>query len=106
MTVSNTTPSNADVYVNPDHVITFWFNTYMVKSTVAGAFTINPAKSGTFIWGTQYSDNDKRAITFRPTGNLSVNTKYNITLSPAASDLHGDGLQEPFSFTFITRPEL
>lgn len=106
VTVSRTTPSNAEVYVNPDHVITFWFNTYMVKSTVAGAFTINPAKSGTFTWGTRYSDNDKTAITFLPTGNLSVNTKYNITLSPAASDLHGDGLQEPFSFTFITRPEL
>ena len=104
--VTSTTPSNAEVYVNPDHVITFWFNTFMVKSTVAGAFTIDPAISGTFTWGTRYSDNDKRAITFRPNGNLRVNTKYNLTLSPAASDLHGTGLKEAFSFTFITRPEL
>ena len=103
--VSSTSPGNSEVYVTPYDPITMWFNTFMVKSSVASAFSITPGVAGTVAWGTQYNDDVKNALTFWPATNLKVNTKYTVTIGTQAQDLHGTHLKEHYSFTFITRPE-
>ncbi len=40
--------------------------------------------------------------TFRPTGNLAVNTRYTATLTTGARDLAGNGLDSNFVWTFTT----
>ncbi|MCH7575710.1 MAG: Ig-like domain-containing protein [Candidatus Marinimicrobia bacterium] len=105
VSVTSTSPYNSEVYVSPGAEITMWFNTFMVKSTVVSAFAISPVVSGSIRWGTAYSPDVKNALTFWPLSNLQINTKYTVTIDTQASDLHGTGLTEPYSFTFITRPE-
>jgi len=104
--VTRTRPGNSEVYVDPDEKITLYFNTYMMKSSVESAFSISPAVSGYWTWGTQYSTSNKNALTFWPSSNLRTNTQYIVTLGTSASDLHGTSLEESYSFTFITVPEL
>ena len=77
----------------------------MLRSTVQQAFNISPAISGTFKYGTEYSDNDKTAITFMPNSAYQKNTKYTVTLSTNAKDLHNTSLGESYEFSFITMPE-
>ena len=102
---ASTAPAKSEVYVAPEAGSTMCFNTYMVKSSVASAFSITPGVSGTVAWGTRHNDNVKNALTFWPSTNLRVNTKYTVTIGTQAQDLHGTHLGEPYSFTFITRPE-
>jgi hypothetical protein len=104
--VTRTRPDNSQVYVDPDDKITIYFNTYMIKSSVESAFSISPAVSGYWTWGTEHSTSNKNALTFWPSSNLRTNTQYNVTLGTSASDLHGTSLEESYSFTFITVPEL
>jgi len=104
--VTSTSPYNSEVYVSPGTQITLWFNTYMLKSSVESGFSISPSVSGTLRWGTEYSSDVKNALTFWPSTNLLVNTKYTVTLGTQAKDLHGTSLREPYSFVFVTRPEL
>jgi len=105
VSVRDTRPNNAELFVEFDPYITLWFNTYMVKSTVESAFNITPNISGSFSWGTGHSDNDKTAITFKPSRLLSPNTKYTVTLGTEAEDLFGSKLKEAYEFSFVTRPE-
>jgi len=105
ITVENTRPRNAELFVDYTQAqVTMWFNTYMIKSSVENAFSISPHVSGSFSWGSYYS-NEKTAITFTPHSTLSANTKYTITVDNTAKDLYGDNLKEPYSFSFITMPE-
>ncbi|MFC1543122.1 Ig-like domain-containing protein [Candidatus Neomarinimicrobiota bacterium] len=104
--VTRTRPENSEVYVDPDDKITIYFNTYMIKSSVESAFSISPAVSGYWRWGTEHSTDNKNALTFWPSSNLRTNTQYTVTLGTSASDLHGTSLGEAYSFTFITVPEL
>jgi hypothetical protein len=82
-----------------------YFNTYISKNAVQQAFSISPPVSGSFKWGTRYSDTDKTIVSFHPSGNLAKNTKYTVTLNTAAADLLGAHIKVPYSFAFITRPE-
>ncbi|MFB0516172.1 MAG: Ig-like domain-containing protein [Candidatus Neomarinimicrobiota bacterium] len=106
VSVTSTSPGNSEVYVSPGAKITMWFNTFMVKSSVESAFSIKPSVSGSLRWGTEHNSDVKNALTFWPSSNLRVNTQYTVTLGTQASDLHGTSLKAPYSFTFITRPEL
>lgn len=104
--ITRTRPMNAEVYVHLGTPITMWFNTFVIKSSVEAAFSISPTVAGNLRWGTEYSSTVKEAITFWPSSALSMNTKYTITVNTSARDLHGTNIAEPFSFTFITLPEL
>ncbi len=106
VSVTRTSPNNSEVYISPDAKITLWFNTFMVKSSVESAFSISPSVSGSWRWGTEHNSDVKNALTFWPSSNLRVNTKYTVTLGTQAKDLHGTSLRAPYSFTFVTRPEL
>ena len=105
--VSSTTPRNGQLFVDySGQAITIWFNTYMLRSAVQEAFSISPAISGTFKYGTQSSNNNnKTAITFIPSSDFKKNTKYTVTINTAAKDLYDTALGEPYEFSFITMPE-
>lgn len=103
--LTSSDPNNGEVYVNPDTRITMRFNTYMTKSSVESAFSIDPPVNGQIRWGTTYSEDVKTALTFFPSEVLQPNTLYTVTLSTAAADMFGTSISEPISFAFITRPE-
>lgn len=104
--LTSTSPRNGQLFVDYDDApITMRFNTYMLKSTIQQAFSISPAISGTFKYGTEYSDNDKTSITFKPSSNYQKNTKYTVQLNRTAKDLYNTPLGENYEFSFITMPE-
>jgi hypothetical protein len=106
VSVSSTSPRNGQLFVDYSNApVTIRFNTYMIRSTVQEAFSIFPAISGTFQYGTAYSTSDKTAITFFPSGAYQKNTKYTVTLNTGARDLYNTALGENFEFSFITMPE-
>ena len=97
-----TNPRNGQVFVDLDDEIIMRFNTYMIKSSVQNAFTITPSISGSFVYDT-YSSRDR--IDFVHSQNFQKNTKYTVTISTEAVDLHGSHLKEAYEFSFVTRPE-
>ncbi|MBN2102791.1 Ig-like domain-containing protein [bacterium] len=104
--IESTSPQNGEVFVNTDEEVAFRFNTYMIISSIQEAFTITPAVSGTFQRGYgRYSNDSKDAVTFFPSGAFKVNTKYTVTLTTDAEDLHGTHLPEDYTFSFVTEPE-
>ena len=106
MSVRSTHPRNGQLFVDPDDAITMYFNTYILKSSVESAFQISPEIAGTFKWGTRYSSSDdKTAITFMPSANFKINTKYTVTIGTEAKDMFSSHIKQPYTFAFITRPE-
>ena len=99
--VERTTPRNGQLFV--DHVtnITIRFDTYMSRSSVQNAFSIDPPVSGSF----SYEHRRKDIIVFNPHSSLQANTKYTVTIGTEAHDLYGTHLKEPYSFSFVTSPE-
>ncbi|MFB6341222.1 Ig-like domain-containing protein [Saccharicrinis sp. FJH62] len=99
--VTNTSPQNGEVFVSESTAIYFYFNTYMQKSTVQNAISISPSVSGTLDW----YGNSKTTMRFDPNQDLQHNKKYTITIGTEAKDLYGTALNEPYTFSFIVRPE-
>jgi len=106
VSIRSTYPRNGELFVDLDYAITMYFNTYILKSSVESAFQISPEIPGTFKWGTSssYSD-DKSVITFTPSRDFNINTKYTVTIGTEAKDMFGSHIKEPLTFAFITRPE-
>jgi hypothetical protein len=104
--IRNVYPRNGELFVDLDQAITMYFNTYILKSSVESAFQITPAIPGTFKWGTRSSSSDdKSVITFIPSREFTINTKYTVTLGQGVKDMFGAYIKAPFTFAFITRPE-
>ncbi len=99
--VSYTSPVNGELFVSTSDEIRITFNTYMVKSSVQNAIAISPYVSGTLNW----YDNSKTTMEFNPSQSLKSNTKYTVTIGTNARDIFGSKLKEPYTFSFITRPE-
>ncbi len=99
--LSSTYPNNGELFVSTSQSIRLYFNTYMIKSSVQDALEISPVVSGTLDW---YSDSKTR-LDFNLSGSLKYNTKYTVTIGTDASDIFGTHLKEPYTFSFITRPE-
>jgi hypothetical protein len=99
-------PRNGELFVDLDQAITMYFNTYILKSSVENAFQIIPYIPGTFKWGTRSSNSDdKSVITFIPSREFTINTKYTVILAQGVRDMFGTYMKDPYSFAFITRPE-
>jgi hypothetical protein len=99
-------PRNGELFVDLDQAITIYFNTYILKSSVENAFQIIPYIPGTFKWGTRSSNSDdKSVITFIPSREFTINTKYTVILAQGVRDMFGTYMKDPYSFAFITRPE-
>jgi hypothetical protein len=99
--LSSTYPGNGELFVSTSQDIRLYFNTYMIKSSVEDALEISPPISGTLQW---YNDSKTR-LDFNLSGSLQYNTKYTVTVGTEARDIFGTHLKEPYSFSFITRPE-
>lgn len=99
--VRGTSPGNGQVFIDftTSLRIYLWFNTYIVRSTLAPAWSIVPPVAGQFYW------NDNTYVYFQPNAPLAPNTKYTVTIGAAMRDLHGAALPSPFSFAFVTRPD-
>jgi hypothetical protein len=79
-----------------DVSINITFNIAMDRSTVEDAFSISPEVNGTFIW-------NEDTMTFNPEGELSQDTKYEVSLSNEASDIYGRTLEKDMEFDFRTQ---
>jgi hypothetical protein len=99
--ISSTSPQNGELFVSNSAAIYLYFNTYMQKSTVQSAFSISPAISGTLDW----YNSSKTTLKFTPSQSFQNNTKYTVVISTQALDLFGSALKEPYTFSFIIRPE-
>lgn len=99
--LSYTYPNNGELFVSRTNNIKLSFNTYMVKSSIQNAFSITPNISGTLNW---YYDS-KTMLEFIPNGSLKANTKYTITIGTEAVDIFGAHMKEPYTFSFVTRPD-
>ena len=99
--LSSTYPGNGELFVSVSQDIRMYFNTYMIKSSVEDALEISPAITGTLQW---YNDSKTR-LDFNLSGSLQYNTKYTVTVGTEARDIFGTHMNEPYSFSFITRPE-
>jgi hypothetical protein len=96
-----TSPHSGELFVSKNSDIRLSFNSYMVKSSVQNAISISPEINGSLNW---YNDS-KTTMEFTPYGSLKANTKYTVTIGTGARDIFGSTLKEPYSFSFITRPD-
>jgi len=99
--ITSTSPMNGELFVSSSAPIYLYFNTYMQKSSVQSAFTITPSVSGTLDW----YNNSKTTMIFYPSQSFQNNTKYTVVVGSQAKDIFGSAIQEPYSFSFIVRPE-
>lgn len=99
--LSSTSPVNGELFVSPTTDIQLRFNTYMVRSSVQDAITISPSVSGTLSW----NNNSKTVMEFNSSQSLRLNTKYTVTIGTEAQDIFGSKMKEPYTFSFITRPD-
>ena len=102
--VSSTSPTNAQLFVSLTQPITFRFNSYATLSSIQSAFSITPATTGSFTYGSSYPYDNPSEVTFTPSGTYQPNTKYTVTLTTAAKDMYGVQMKVPFTFSFVTRP--
>jgi len=99
--LSSTSPSNGELFVSKTTPLYFYFNTYMQKSSVQSALKIMPQIAGTLDW---YNDS-KTIMKFTPSQNFQYNTKYTVEIDTQAKDIFGTSMKEPYTFSFIIRPE-
>ncbi|HUG16947.1 MAG TPA: kelch repeat-containing protein, partial [Thermomicrobiales bacterium] len=61
------------------------------------AFSLSPTVAGTFSW-----NGAGTVLTFTPTSGLATQTQYSATVSTGATDLAGNALDAPVSWSFTT----
>ena len=103
--ISSTSPGNGQLFVDKSTKISIRFNTYVLKSSVESAFSIEPHVSGTFSYETGYYYTYKNSVIFTPAIYLIPNKKYTVTINSTVKDMFGKSMKAPFSFAFITSPE-
>jgi len=98
-TVSSVSPENADTGVPVDTEVTATFSEAMDSSTITtGSFTV----AGSEVLGTVTYDPGTYTATFTPGVKLDYNHDYNATLSTAITDIAGNPLAEPYTWSFTT----
>jgi hypothetical protein len=102
--VSSTYPSNGQLFFSPTEPLTISFNNYVKLSSASSAITISPAVSGSFSFSGNYPYEQMNQIKFTPSSALKANTKYTVTISTSITDMYGNMMKEPYSFSFVTRP--
>ncbi len=91
-------PNQEEVPLNAS--ITLRFSASMDRTSVERAFRVSEGLQGTFSW----SSSDT-VLTFSPTGTLSYDTWYEVTLTTEATDVEGRPLASGVSFRFHTKRE-
>lgn len=101
VSLSSTSPRNGELFVLPTAPIYLYFNTYMQKSSVQNAISITPFIGGTLDW----NYGSKTTLKFTPSSGFHYNTKYTVVIGTQAKDIFGTLIKEPYTFSFIIRPE-
>jgi len=73
------------------------FSEPMSQSITELAFKIAPSVPGKMTWS-------GNTMTFKPDSQLSLNTKYTVTIARSAKDLAGHEMKDNYSFSFTTTP--
>jgi len=102
--VNNTSPSNGQLFISPTAPLQINFNNFVTLSSAQTAISISPHVSGTFSYGGYYPYEQMNQIVFTPNSPLTVNTKYTVTVTTAITDMYGSRMKQPYSFSFVTRP--
>ncbi|MCK5674552.1 MAG: Ig-like domain-containing protein, partial [Spirochaetales bacterium] len=108
LTIEKHTPSISVVAGISECVVSVTFSEDVDKIVTAKAFTF--LSNQTSVDGDIFWDN-KRTLTFTPFESLEENNKYTISVTTSATDIYGNSLGLPFSFSFSNkedelRPEL
>lgn len=95
-TIISKSPTGINVSITS--TITITFDEPMDTTSVQNSITISPA-----ITISGYSWNaDNTTLTITPSGNLSHNTTYNVTVGTGAKDIAGNNLVSAYSWEFTT----
>ena len=101
-TVTGNLPGIGAMNVASTATISVDFSEAMAAATIegAGATTFTVTKGGVPVVGNvSYFDG---TATFFPTGGLALNATYTATISTAATDVAGNALAAPYTWTFMT----
>ena len=102
--ISNTTPSNGQLFISPTEPVIISFNNYVKLSSATSSITVYPAVSGSFSFNGTYPYEQMNQIKFIPSSAFQANTKYTVTVSPTIADMYGNFMKSSYSFSFVTRP--
>jgi len=98
-TISSVSPEDTATDVNVSTNITATFSEAMDSSTITtDSFTL----AGSPVSGTVTYDPSAYTATFTPDANLDYNYAYTATLTTAITDLAGNPLAEPYTWSFTT----
>jgi hypothetical protein len=91
-------PSPGQTEVWPGASISYGFDQAMDKSSVEGAFSMEPATIGDFVWSS-----DDRSLSFRAAEPLLASTLYRVTIGTGARTAGGAAVfSRPYEWTFTT----
>jgi len=97
-TVTSTSPTNGATGVAVDTVVTATFSEAMDSSTITtSSFTLDGVS------GTVSYNSGTYTATFDPSADLAYDTTYTATLSTAITDVAGNPLASPYTWSFTTR---
>ena len=98
-TILSKSATGVNISISSEIILTF--DEPMNTSSVEDAITISPAITiSSYNWNA-----DNTTLTITPSGNLSYNTTYNVTVGIGAKYLSGNVLESPYSLEFITEVE-
>ncbi len=101
--VSSTVPAASATGVARTTTVSVTFNEPMSPASLAtAAFSLVPSAGGAPISGDVVTAG--QTVTFTPAVVLAPNTSYTATVASGASDLAGNALGAPYSFSFTTGP--
>ena len=104
LNITNTNPSNGQLFTSQTDPITISFNDFVKLSTAQSAISISPAVNGSFSFGNYPPYEQLNQIKFTPSSSMQANTKYTITITTGLMDMYGNRMKEPYTFSFVTRP--
>ncbi len=100
--VSSTIPLNLATNVPLNQIVSATFSEPMNPSTINSAnFTLSAAGGGTVAGIVAYAAVGN-TLTFTPAANLVPNTMYTATITTGATDLSGNALTAPYTWSFTT----
>ena len=102
-TVTVETPASGATQVPTNSVVTATFSEAMLVSTITGSDFVLKSSSGTTVTATVSYSATTLTATLTPSALLSNSTTYTATVS-GVTDLLGDLLGSPFSWSFTTGP--
>ena len=99
-TVLSSSPVDAAVGASNTGEITATFSEGMAATTLTSGATFTLSRAGVVVPGVvTYFDN---TVSFVPASDLSLNTTYTATISTAATDLAGNAMVAPYTWSFKT----